>query len=191
MRIGPIKTKIDARSISNTEAAVLGLLEQGERSGYDLWKLAGAGVAYVWAPAKSQIYAVLPRLVADGLSRRRDVVQSARPDKRLYRTTRAGERALRRWVEEPAWRSHDEFLLKVFLGRLTTTKRLTALVTAYRRVERGRLDEYREIERRIAGEEASLNSYATLRWGLAAVRARIRWADDFLHELAGREASAA
>ncbi len=191
MQTNPVKTKVGTRSISNTEAAVLGLLERGERSGYDLWKLAGEGVAYVWAPAKSQIYAVLPRLVADGLARRRDVVQSARPDKQLYRTTRAGERALRRWLEEPAWRSHDEFLLKVFLGRLTTTERLTALVTAYRQVERGRLDEYREIERRMGGQEASLYGYATLRWGLAAVRARIRWADEFLRELADREQGAA
>ncbi len=42
---------------------MLGLLAEGDRSGYDLLKRAERSVAHMWAPAKSQLYAVLPRLV--------------------------------------------------------------------------------------------------------------------------------
>ena len=54
--------------LSDTEYAVLGLLTFGERSGYELDKLAGRSIGYFWRPAKSKIYAILPRLekVASG-----------------------------------------------------------------------------------------------------------------------------
>ena len=40
--------------------------------------------ASVWTPSRSQIYKVLPRLVANGLARVREVEQRGRPDKALY-----------------------------------------------------------------------------------------------------------
>ena len=57
----PVGTKTS--ELTTTEAAVLGLLSHGPRSGYDLRKAVELSVGYFWGPAKSQIYAVLPRLV--------------------------------------------------------------------------------------------------------------------------------
>jgi DNA-binding PadR family transcriptional regulator len=59
----------------------LGLLAAGERSGYDLAKMAEGSLAYLWTPSQSQIYKVLPRLAARGLARAREVEQRGRPDK--------------------------------------------------------------------------------------------------------------
>jgi DNA-binding PadR family transcriptional regulator len=42
-------------------------------SGYNLAKLVAKAIGHVWSPARSQLYAVLPRLVADGLARSRRV----------------------------------------------------------------------------------------------------------------------
>ena len=64
---------------------------EGEQSGYDLLKLTSKAIGHIWTPAKSQLYAVLPRLARDGLAERRQVVQSTRPDKQLYRITTDGE----------------------------------------------------------------------------------------------------
>ena len=50
------------------EYAILGLLARGESSGYDLARAADRSIAYMWAPSRSQIYKVLPRLVAWGLA---------------------------------------------------------------------------------------------------------------------------
>ena len=53
--------------LTATEGAALGLLAmEGERTGYDLLKLVRRSIAHVWAPAKSQLYAVLPRLDREG-----------------------------------------------------------------------------------------------------------------------------
>ena len=169
------------------EAAVLALLaSRGELSGYDLHKTAQRGVAYIWSPAKSHIYAVLPRLVADGLAARRAVAQAQRPDKLLYRITRRGRRTLLAWLEETP-RSFDEFLLKVFFGDLLPHSVLVAHVERERRAAQERISDYRDIERQIAGNEDGFFGYLTLRYGLAADRARVRWADETLATLRRRE----
>ena len=172
--------------LSTTEYAVLGLLTAGERSGYDLMKKAQESVGYVWTPAKSQIYAVLPRLVAGGWAARRDVAQQQRPDKQVYRITKAGRRALRAWLEEPVeYRDGDRnpFELKVFFGGLMGREALVAHIERHRARAEADLAEYRAIERRIGGRDDKYYAYLTLRWGLARARAQIRWANEVLHQL--------
>ena len=60
-------TRTATRTLTTTEAAVLSLLAiEGENSGYDLLKYVQKAIGYVWAPARSQLYSLLPRLVKDG-----------------------------------------------------------------------------------------------------------------------------
>jgi DNA-binding PadR family transcriptional regulator len=184
VRTSPTQTK----ALTATESAVLGLLAKGgERSGYELNKLAQAGVGYVWAPAKSQIYAVLPRLVGAGLARGRTVAQSDRPDKRLYQATELGRQALQEWLEQPSWRSLDELLLKLFFGDLLPRDRVVALLERYREHEEEKLAEYEAIERRIAGARSDYFGHVTLRLGLARARSAIGWANEVLAELTDRD----
>ena len=85
--------------LTTTEAAVLALLEmEGERSRYDLMKFVSQAIGYVWAPAKTQLYALLPRLAERGLVSSRATRDGARPEKRLYRITPAGSKALDAWL---------------------------------------------------------------------------------------------
>jgi PadR family transcriptional regulator, regulatory protein AphA len=176
--------------LSTTEFAVLGLLSFGERSGYDLKKAAEAGVGYVWTAAKSQIYAVLPRLVEGGFATARHVAQERRPDKQVYRITDAGERVFREWLEEPVAEragARSPFLLKVFFGGLMSRGALIAHIRRKREEAVRDLETYRGIERQIRDDERSYFGYVTLRWGLAEASAWIRWADEILCELEERE----
>src|SRR5262245_1097278 len=105
---------------TRTELAVLGLLAwAGESSGYELHKRAARSVGFIWAPARSQLYAVLKRLDADGLVEGRRVAQSDRPDKRLFRLSAAGRETLTAWlgrVEPIEPEDRDGVLLKVFFA---------------------------------------------------------------------------
>jgi len=189
-----MRTSIDQTisTLSTTEAAVLGLLTRGERSGYDLNKMAKAGVAYVWAPAKSQIYAVLPRLVAAGYATTRSVPGGRRPDKQVYRLTPKGRRVLKAWLEVPveeADAARNPFLLKVFFGDLMDNEALVAHFERRRERAKAQLAEFEAIEDQIGGREDSYYGYLTLRWGLAEARAVIRWTDGVLRELVERGAS--
>jgi len=171
-------------TITTTEGAVLGLLARGERSGYELAKLAERSVAYLWTPSRSQIYKVLPRLVAAGFARMREVEQHGRPDKALHAITAEGREALRLWLEqvdeEPAG-GHVVFALKLFFCTEASPATALAHLAAYRRFLEQRLAAYEAIEAEGAAEGApSEPGYPdhVLRHGLTRVRATLAWIEE-------------
>jgi DNA-binding PadR family transcriptional regulator len=137
----------------------------------------------MWSPAKSQLYAVLPRLVEAGLAKRKNVRQQGRPDKQLYRSTPAGKRAVREWLEETPPRTWDELLLKVFFARLVSRAALLRQLADYRAVQVKQLEEYETIEQQIARKPASRYGYLTLRYGLELIPGRLAWLDLAVKEL--------
>jgi len=158
---------------------VLGLLAEGDRSGYDLLKRAERSVAHMWAPAKSQLYAVLPRLVEAGLAGRRTVRQTGRPDKQVYRLTRAGRAAVGQWLETAPPKSWDELLLKVFFAELCSREALLRQLDAYADVQRRFLAEYEAIT------PATRYGALTLEYGLELMPARLKWLEKTRRELSG------
>ena len=179
MRTTPIRTI----ELTTTEAVALGVLAEGERSGYDLLKRVESSVGHIWSPAKSQLYAVLPRLVEAGLARRRMVRQATRPDKQLYRLTPNGKQAVRAWLEHAAPRSFDELMLKVFFARLVPRAGLRRQLEDFRDDQIEQLEEYRAIESEIASKPQSRYGYLTLRYGLELMPVRLEWIDRALEEL--------
>jgi DNA-binding PadR family transcriptional regulator len=170
-----------------TEAAVLCLLAvEGEQSGYELLKQATSGVGHVWAPAKSQLYAVLPRLARDGLARARTVVQSERPDKQLYAITPTGERALTEWLEAVDADDVDGFYLKVFYGALIPRATLIEHVEAYRERAHELLATYDGIAERNTNRGHDYYHRLMLDYGYARSRASLAWADEVVAKLRRR-----
>lgn len=184
----PTHAAATARLLSANDAAVLGLLANREISGYELDKLIRNTVGFFWTPVKSHVYTTLARLVEAGYATAREVEQTTRPDKRLYRITPGGEAALRRWLDEsplePA-RFKNSFLLKVFLGRHMDGNALV------RHIEEGRADVQEELSQleaieRDADPERDLYGWLALTYGLERDRATIRWADEALRALLER-----
>jgi DNA-binding PadR family transcriptional regulator len=163
--------------LTTTEVAVLGLLTRGAMSGYDLKKAVDSSVGYFWGPAKSQIYALLPRLVDAGLATSKKVAQSQRPDKTVYRITAGGRAALKAWIEStpaPPDPDRNPLLLKLFFGEVSSPDVLAAQVRE-RRLEAERLrDALETIE--AEADPAELYSALTRRWGIEYAEAVIRWA---------------
>jgi DNA-binding PadR family transcriptional regulator len=177
--------------LTTTEYAVLGLLAHARRpvSGYDLNKFASVSVGYIWAPSKSRLYEVLGRLVDGALARRRDVPQSDRPDKSLYRLTAKGRRALRAWLDDDAFEDdvdRQPFLLKLFFGAQGDRDAIVRQLEAYRDRIAARLADYERIESHILEHDDVTEHfpYMTLRFGIARARATVAWADEVLAELA-------
>ena len=174
------------RSLTTTDAAILGVLSWGEMSGYDVKKTVDSTVGYVWGPARSAIYAVLPRLVDDGLATSRKVPQSQRPDKIVYRITGAGRAALKGWIEEtpaPPDPNRNPLLLKVFFGDLSSPEVLADQIRA-RRLEAERLHD--DMDRFDAeADPDELYSALTRAWGREYANAVIRWAREAEARLRG------
>ena len=162
------------------------LAVEGERSGYDLLKLVGKAIAYVWAPARSQLYAVLPRLVKRGLASSRAVAQDQRPDKILYLITDAGREALSSWHETVEPGSRESFYLRLFVGGLTSDETLVAHVEQFRADVAERLAELRGIEPTNTRRDHDYYHYFLLRLGIEREELALRWADEVLAELSSR-----
>jgi PadR family transcriptional regulator, regulatory protein AphA len=175
-------------TLSTTEASVLGLVAFGERSGYDLARDAEKSIAYLWTPSRSQIYKVLPRLVAAGLVASREVAQKGRPDKSLYSITPPGARALRAWLEDI-----DEepvgggvlFVLKVFFCDFASEETALAQLAGYRRFLERRLTSYEALDRD-SDEPEFVYPWYTLQHGLTRVRATLAWVDETVAAITSR-----
>jgi DNA-binding PadR family transcriptional regulator len=156
---------------TTTEAALLGMLVlDGPRSPYDLVHAVHGSIGFFFAPARSHVYDVLPRLERHGWARHTVVAQASRPDKRVYRATAAGRRVLAAWVAKPDGPDTDPAV---------TIQRLQAL----RRLATEALDRYRAIEARNAGNDAELFPLLTLHHGIERTWSTIRWTDDALARL--------
>jgi PadR family transcriptional regulator, regulatory protein AphA len=176
----------NAATLTVTEAAVLGLLTRGPMSGYDLKKRAEGSVGYFWDPAKSQIYAVLPRLVEGGFAKSRKVAQHQRPDKHVYRITARGREALKRWIEltpPPPDPARNPLLLKVFFGDLADPAAVLEQVRARRREAQQLKADLDAIDERASGARDDVYPALTRRYGQLYADAIIRWAKEVEREL--------
>lgn len=176
--------------LTTTEYALLGMLARyGEHSGYELLKLARSGVGYLWSPAKSHVYDVLPRLERNGHARRRIVPQDDKPDKHLWRTTIDGRAALKGWINTIEGNSLEHrgvLLLKLFFGDSGDPERLVAHLEDFRAQALAKLDTLRAIEASTPPAPRDELPLMTLRQGLAGTQAQLSWAEEVLPELRAR-----
>jgi PadR family transcriptional regulator AphA len=168
------------RPLTTTEYAVLGTVGFGEISGYDLAKAAARSIDYMWAPSRSQIYKVLPRLVEFGYTRMRDVEQRSRPDKALYAITQSGRAALRAWIEEV---EEDPpggigiFLMKIYFGWAAPPDAALRQLDAYRAYMERHLAAFEQIEKRLPSDEP-IHSRIALSHGIARASATLQWIEE-------------
>lgn len=179
----PPRTKL-----SEGTYALLGLLTFGEMSGYDLIKLANRSIAsFFKVPSKAQVYAELRRLTELGHTDQREVIQSGRPNKRLYKLTPQGQAALEDWLES----SDPEpfggvFLLQLMFGRQMRPETAEDRVRAMQDMAREEIGELRSNKERLGGSEEHLFPSLLVAGRIAMLEACIGWADDVLVLLAER-----
>jgi DNA-binding PadR family transcriptional regulator len=169
--------------LSATEAAVLGLLTRGEMSGYDVQRAADQAGGFFWAPTKSRIYAVLPQLVDRGYATSREVLQKGRPNKQLYKITKAGRVAVEHWLAEPPAFEPERapMLLKLYFGDLLSPETLRSHVAHIK-------SEAQALKKRLEEHPDRHDVYAELAYThtLEWLKALIRWASATEKALAQR-----
>ena len=97
--------------MNNLGYAILGVLGRKPCSGYELARY----LKVVWPAKHSQIYPILTKLEQQGLLVYEHVVQSGKPDKKIFYITEKGKRVLEKWiVQTPSVSTNrDEFLIKM------------------------------------------------------------------------------
>lgn len=78
---------------------ILGLLQQQERTGYDLkTQCFDDCIAHLWPADQAQIYRTLDKLEVQGWITCTVEIQHDRPNRKVYQITEAGKAALNQWL---------------------------------------------------------------------------------------------
>lgn len=79
---------------------ILGLLQQQERTGYDLkTECFDQCIAHLWQADQAQIYRTLDKLEGQGWITCTVEIQRDRPNRKVYNLTEAGKVELRQWLQ--------------------------------------------------------------------------------------------
>jgi DNA-binding PadR family transcriptional regulator len=153
---------------------LLALLAKEPAHGYELKARLEKvfGEAYP-SPNIGQIYVTLQRLERDGLVCSQDVVQTTRPNKRVYELTDSGREAVLTWLDRPSDgpRVRDDFFMKLALSEHADAGDRLGLINRQRRhylsQMRGLTELMADCDRRIPQlliEGAMLHLQADLDW---------------------------
>lgn len=171
------KQDVSVARLTTTEAAVLALLAiEGERSAYELVQLVENAIAHVWSPARSGLFAVLPRLAGGGLATSRRVDRSG-SRKHLYRISAEGRRALEAWLGTVEPGARDTFFLKLHVGGLSTVENLLEQVAQFRADTVDRLDVLNAIKPTNTNRGHDWFHQQLLLYGIARAELELEWAD--------------
>src|SRR2546421_10908850 len=105
--------------LSPTARVLLGMIRKGRRTGYEIKQLVDVSTRFFWAASYGQISPELKRLEDEGLIEGEDAASSDGRQRKPYRLTKDGERALDGWLRSPnppLLEMRDEGLLKLFFS---------------------------------------------------------------------------
>lgn len=164
---------------STLEYALIGLIRECPRSGYELRKVFVETAMAGYSGSPGAIYPALRRLEADGLIEGTEQPGGPGRPRREYRLTPAGEAVLQAWLALPVTRDDvalrlDELMLRfAFLGYADSPGRtldFLASLEAHLDAFHGEL--LKQLE---AIREAPLHAQLALEAGISSIADRLRW----------------
>ena len=134
--------------VMDVKTVCLGMLTDGEASGYDLKKEFESSFAHFFAAGYGSIYPALNSLARDGLVECRHVPQEGKPDRKVYRITDLGREHLLAALADPSpsHKVRSEFLATMCFAHLMTKGQVeTVLDNRVKDAERY-LEMFKELE---------------------------------------------
>lgn len=160
--------------LNSTAGALLGLLRDGPRSGYDLVAAAEETIGGFWTITRSQVYRELAALADRGLLEK----GPAGPrDRQPFLVTAAGRAAFRKWVNTSPGPENLRIplLLRLTFADEIDPGRLQSMLTQHYAVHRRRLDGYQSLDRQLAAAGVPAEQRVTLAFGIGYETAALRW----------------
>ena len=161
------------------KSVLLGFLRREDCTGYELKAAMDESVGFFFGASYGSIYPALKALESGGMVQVREVVQSGKPNKKIYSITSEGDAVFREQLkEQPAADSfRSEFLMQLFFGQYQNSERLLALLSEHRATRKTKLELLRGIEAS-ATDVADPYEMMCLRYGITAFEATLSWLDE-------------
>jgi len=117
---------------------LLGLLNYGSMTGYELDKAFKSSLAFFWHAKSSQIYRELDAMEHCGWLTSERVIQEEKPNKRIYSITAAGKDELLGWLSsheggiEGSMNVKSAFLMRMFFAGETSREHALEILRAFK-----------------------------------------------------------
>jgi DNA-binding PadR family transcriptional regulator len=117
---------------------LLGLLNYGPMTGYELYKVFKDSLSFFWQAQTSQIYRELSAMERNGWLTSERVMQNEKPNKKVYSITDMGRAELLDWLVFPEADVDDAkgvrsaFLMRVFFAGEMEEEQALDMIRAYR-----------------------------------------------------------
>lgn len=169
---------------------LLGLLNAGAMTGYELDRAFKRSLSHFWQAQTSQIYRELTAMEEKGWLWSEQVVQTDKPNKRVYSLTDEGRQELQHWLSTSetdiakAVTVRSAFLMRVFLAGDMPKEEVLPMLHAFREKCIETLDSFETIGETIeyygaaaAHTERKMYWKLTTMYGEGQCRAALDWVD--------------
>lgn len=177
---------------------ILGLLNYGSMTGYELDRAFKDSLSFFWQAQTSQIYRELSAMENKGWLTSERIIQNEKPNKRVYSLTAEGKEELKNWLSSPetdireAMSIRSAFLMRVFFAGETNDEQALLLLHAFREKCIETISQFDTIPGAIVEYGAVVDSAErTKYWKIAALfgelyyRAEMEWVERAITFLEG------
>lgn len=176
---------------------ILGFLNYGKMSGYDIAKAFDSSLKFFWHAQNSHIYLELKKLEKMGFISGDLVMQSDRPNKKIYSITSEGKKAFLDWLansggdEDVQFKS--AFMMRVFFGGNLSPAQGADNLKKFRQSCVDYLERMSDIPDSIDRYGKNKESYQSLYWSFTAdfgyvfIKCCIDWAERCITKLENLE----
>lgn len=116
----------------DVKTVCLGMLTDGDASGYDLKKHFESSFGHFFSAGYGSIYPALASLAARQLVSCKCIPQNGKPDRKVYSITAAGRAALQAELDKPnpSHKVRSEFLATICFAHLMTADQISAVLNS-------------------------------------------------------------
>lgn len=170
--------------------AILGFLNDGPLSGYDLKSKFDASVRHFWPADQSQIYRTLSRLAEQGHAEIEVVEQEVRPDRKVYHITDSGREELHRWLASdlPVGGQRIAALVQIYFAGKLTDEEILRMLRGLAGKMRAGLDQLKAVRVGIRPAECAVTRDSffrplTLDYGITITQANLDWLEGVIDKV--------
>lgn len=170
---------------------LLGFLSGQELSGYDLEKLFSNSIGFFWSAKISQVYRDLHTMEKAGWVQSQQVVQTGRPNKKVFRVTDAGREELENWLIHYDMK-HDfdiraSILVRMFFAAKRPKEETIALLERFRETCQKTIDKLDGVHEKLECYDIEamdlLYTKSTLSYGEKYYNMQIAWCTETIEKL--------
>lgn len=178
------------------EYAILGFLNYGPSSGYDLKNMFDTSIRHFWSADQSQIYRTLAKLVKKNWVTMHLVEQSDKPNRKVYSITETGKGELYQWLKTPLQlgETRNALLIQIFFGAqlddkeiISSLKHTIAQLNEVRRRHKQIPEKSRTYVEMIDSQRDAFFWMLTLEMGARHNQVLIDWAESAIRRIEARD----